>query len=160
MDTSHLVTEVNIEEIDTDEIYDKEVIESSINEILGANSSIEQSSEDWMHNVSAKVEEATENYFHSAINYINGEKISLESEALEMAETMQSLDQSLELLSFRKGVKNQDYKERLLEVKNRLEEEVIAPLTAEALQYGNFTEDIPDADVDYLLRPVKDNYVD
>lgn len=160
MDTSHLVTSIEAEKIDKDEIYDREVIESSLNEILGANSSIEQSSEDWMHNVSAKIEEATENYFTSAIHYINGEKISLESEAQEMAETMHSLDQSLELLSFRKGVKNQDYKQRLLEVKNRLEEEVIAPVTAEALQYGDFTENIPDADVDYLLRPVKNNYME
>lgn len=160
METSHLVTDVNVEDIDTDEIYDREVIESSINEILGANSSIEQSSEEWMQDVSEKIEDATERYFNSAVSYINGEKFSLEDEARDMAETMHSLDQSLELLSFRSGVRNNDYRERLLEIKNRLDEEVIAPVTAEALQYGDFTDNIPDEDVDYLLRPVRDNYSD
>lgn len=158
METSHLVTDVNVEDIDTDEIYDREVIESSINEILGANSSIEQSSEEWMQDVSEKIEDATERYFNSAVSYINREKFSLEDEARDMAETMHSLDQSLELLSFKSGVRNNDYRERLLEIKNRLDEEVIAPVTAEALQYGDFTDNIPDEDVDYLLRPVRNIY--
>lgn len=160
METSHLVNDVNVEDIETDEVYDREVIESSINEILGANSSIEQSSEEWMQDVSEKIEEITERYFNSAVSYINGEKFSLEDEARDMAETMHSLDQILELLSFRSGVRNNEYRERLLEIKNRLDEEVTAPVTAEALQYGDFTDNIPDEDVDYLLKPVRDNYSD
>lgn len=77
-----------------------------------------------------------------------------------MAETMHSLDQSLELLSLRSGVRNHDYRERLVEIKNRLDDEVIAPITAEALQYGDFTENIPDENVDYLLRPVRNSYLE
>ncbi len=45
MDTSHLVTSIETENIDTDEIYDEDEIQSSINQILGANASINQSSE-------------------------------------------------------------------------------------------------------------------
>lgn len=68
MDTSHLVTDIEAEKIDTDEVYDREVIESSINEILGENSSIRQSEEDWLQNISEKIEEATERYFNSALS--------------------------------------------------------------------------------------------
>jgi len=158
MDTSHLVTDIEAEKIDTDEIYDRDLIESSLNEILGANSSLEQSSEDWMQDLSEKIGEATEKYYSSAVEYINGETDSLRAEAEQMAGVLHSLDQSLELLSFRSGVKNQDYKQRMLDVKRRLEEEVVAPLTAEALQHGNFTEYIAEPERDYLLRPVQ-NYL-
>jgi hypothetical protein len=159
MDTSHLVTSVETEEIDTGEIYDEEEIQASINEILGASSSIQESSEDWMHSVSELVTEATENYFSAASDYINGDRYVLEEEAEHMAHTMHQLDQSLEVLSMRTGVTDQDYRNRLLEVKNRLEDEVIAPLTAAALEKGDFTSEIRDEDVDYLLRPVRDNYI-
>jgi rubrerythrin len=160
MKTAHLVTSVDIEQIDTEEIYDEAQIESSINEVLGANSSLEESSEDWIHNVSARIEESVENYYRNAVNYINGETYSIEDEAEELARTLHSLDQSLELLSLGRGVKEKGYRDRLLEIKNRLEDEVIAPLTARALEKGDFTADIPDPEVDYLLRPVRDNYIE
>ena len=159
MDTSHLVTSIDTGDIDTEEIYDEDEIQSSINQILGGNSSIQQSSEDWMQNISESIEESVENYYSAAIEFINGEKYTLEDEAEQMAETMHSLDQSLEFLSMETGVEDQNYKKRLLEVKRRLEKEVIAPLTAKALEYGEFTSEIPEADVDYLLRPVRDNYL-
>lgn len=159
MDTSHLVTSVETENIDTEDIYDEDEIQSSINQILGASSSIQQSSEDWMQNISHKIEESVENYYTAAVNFINGERYPLTEEAQEMADTMHSLDQSLEFFSMSNGAINQDYKNTLLEVKNRLEDEVIAPLTAAALENGDFTTEIPEEDVDYLLRPVRDNYL-
>lgn len=160
MNTSHLVTEVDIDEIDFDEVYDQEAVETSVNEILGANNSLEQSAEDWMQDVSEKVEAATENYIGSAQEYINGEQEDLEDDARHMAEAMHSLDQSLELLSTKSGVRNHDYRNRMLEIKKRLEKEVIAPVTARALEKGDFTENISETDVDYLLRPVKNKYLD
>ncbi len=75
-----------------------------------------------------------------------------------MAETMHSLDQSLEFLNTKTSLEDQNYKKCLLEVKNRLEAEVIAPLTAKALENGEFTSEISETDLDYLLRPVRDNY--
>jgi len=78
-----------------------------------------------------------------------------------MAETLHRLDQSLEFLSMSRGAVNQDYRKRMLEIKNRLESEVVAPLTAAALENGqDFTEEIPDPEADYLLRPVKNNYLE
>ena len=159
MDTSHLVTSIDTGDIDTEEIYNKDEIQSSINQILGGNSSIQQSSEDWMRNISESIEESVENYYSAATEFISGEKYTLEDEAEQMAETMHNLDQSLEFLSMETGVEDQNYKKRLLEVKRRLEKEVIAPLTAKALEHGEFTSEIPEADVDYLLRPVRDNYL-
>lgn len=46
METAHLVTEVNVEKIDTEDIYDEEGVETSVNEVLGANNSLEQSARD------------------------------------------------------------------------------------------------------------------
>ena len=112
-----------------------------------------------MRNISESIEESVENYYSAATDFISGEKYTLEDEAEQMAETMHNLDQSLEFLSMETGVKDQNYKKRLLEVKRRLEKEVIAPLTAKALEHGEFTSEIPEADVDYLLRPVRDNYL-
>ncbi|MFB6242001.1 MAG: hypothetical protein ABEJ36_04325 [Candidatus Nanosalina sp.] len=160
MDTSHLVTSIDAEKIDTEDIYDEAQIESSINEIVGASSSLEQIQEDWVHSVSRLVEESTERYYSAAVDYIDGRRHSLDDEAQDMAETLHELDQSLELLSMRTGARNNDYRERFLEVKNRLENEVVAPLTARALEQGEFTQEIPEPERDYLLRPVRDRYLE
>lgn len=160
MDTSHLVTSLDTQGIDTEEIYDEEEIQDSINEILGAGSSIEQSSEAWMHSVSEMITEATENYYSAAVDYINGDRHLLHEEAGEMAHMMHQIDQSLEIIGPRSGVSNEKYRKTLLEVKKRLEDEVIAPLTARALEEGDLTSEIPEAERDYLLRPVRDNYLE
>lgn len=160
MDKSHLVTDIRVGELDEEIFYDRDVIESSINEILGIASSIEQSSEDWMQNLYGYIEASTENYYSSVLNYANENEASLEEDARGMAKTMNVIDQGLEFLSTQRGHKKEDYKERILEIKKKLEEEVIAPLTAEALHYGDFTDELGDVEADYLLRPVNDMYVD